>query len=78
MTGKLCDVPVQPLSRSLPLPSSGCAGSSSGTVIVRDFCPGAQFDGRVVVVVVGTDAGETPDQQGVAEPLSAHEQSQWA
>lgn len=45
MTGKLCDVPVQPLSRSLPLPSSGCAGSSSGTVRTRDFWPAAQVDG---------------------------------
>ena len=42
MTGKLCEVPVHPLSRSEPLPSSGCARSSVGTVSVRDFWPAAQ------------------------------------
>src|SRR5262245_4850623 len=37
MTGKLCDVPVQPLSRSLPLPWVG----SVATGVVRVICAGA-------------------------------------
>src|SRR5262245_6653082 len=37
MTGKLCEVPVQPLSRSLPLPWVG----SVATGVVRVICAGA-------------------------------------
>src|SRR5262249_9484613 len=34
MIGKLCDTPLTPLSRSLPLPSAGLFGSNNGTVRV--------------------------------------------
>src|SRR5215469_359241 len=72
ITGKLWDVPVHPLSRSLPLPSSGCAGSAGGGT-VRVICLGAPGEsvraGQTAVVVPEVPDGTHCTRSLLAKPL---------